>query len=534
MATIYRKTYPIPMPEGAEIILRNGKKFARWQNGRAKEGGVQTRVAEVLDDGRVMFVSDGWYVRYTNADGVMTREATGLRDKQAAEKFLADRLADVDKLKAGIITPDEKEIAVHSDQPLIEHIEAYLDHLSRKRVRGRKVSEMYRKNTRIRLKRIVKECGFKKLRDITRDKVEIWLDAAEAKNLSAATRNDYLISLSAFCAWAEKNRRISRNPLIGIGKADRSSDRRHQRRALTADEVAALLEATRLRPVAEIGRPSMRLPRDPSSPNESRRKRSSWTFEPLTAENFHLCYTAALERLTGQPARLKRLERLGRQRAMFYLLAVSTGLRRNELASLTVGQIHLETTPATPMPYIQLSAADAKNAREANLPLRPDVVEKLNEYLTDLHDRRGCRDRQADNGGHPTAHGGRRGASRNTTHGLKLDAKLFDNPPTIRIFDADIQAAGIKKKDNRNRVADIHALRYTFGTHLSAAGVHPRTTMAAMRHSRIELTMNLYTDPALLDIAGAVNSLPNFLAPPTTKPATKPDTDPGFAASPAA
>jgi len=31
-----------------------------------------------------------------------------------------------------------------------------------------------------------------------------------------------------------------------------------------------------------------------------------------------------------------------------------------------------------------------------------------------------------------------------------------------------------------------------------------------MRHSRIELTMNYYTDPALLDVAGAVNSLPDF------------------------
>jgi len=39
--------------------------------------------------------------------------------------------------------------------------------------------------------------------------------------------------------------------------------------------------------------------------------------------------------------------------------------------------------------------------------------------------------------------------------------------------------------------------------------------MAVMRHSRIELTMNLYTDPVLLDIAGAVNALPNFLANPT-------------------
>jgi integrase len=88
------------------------------------------------------------------------------------------------------------------------------------------------------------------------------------------------------------------------------------------------------------------------------------------------------------------------------------------------------------------------------------------------------------------------------------------NPPTIRVFDADIQAAGIAKTDHRGRVVDIHALRHTFGTHLSAAGVHPRTAMAAMWHSRIELTMNLYTDPVLLDIAGAVNSLPNFAAKP--------------------
>ncbi len=79
-----------------------------------------------------------------------------------------------------------------------------------------------------------------------------------------------------------------------------------------------------------------------------------------------------------------------------------------------------------------------------------------------------------------------------------------------RRFDADIQAAGIPKTDQRSRVVDIHALRHTFGTHLSAAGVHPRTAMAAMRHSRIELTMNLYTDPVLLDVAGAVEALPRF------------------------
>ena len=34
--------------------------------------------------------------------------------------------------------------------------------------------------------------------------------------------------------------------------------------------------------------------------------------------------------------------------------------------------------------------------------------------------------------------------------------------------------------------------------------------MAAMRHSSLELTMVAYTDPALLDVAGAVEALPSF------------------------
>lgn len=34
--------------------------------------------------------------------------------------------------------------------------------------------------------------------------------------------------------------------------------------------------------------------------------------------------------------------------------------------------------------------------------------------------------------------------------------------------------------------------------------------MAAMRYSRMELTMNFYTDPVLLDVAGAVEALPDF------------------------
>lgn len=54
------------------------------------------------------------------------------------------------------------------------------------------------------------------------------------------------------------------------------------------------------------------------------------------------------------------------------------------------------------------------------------------------------------------------------------------------------------------------ALRHTFGTHLSKAGVTLQTAQAAMRHSDPSLTANVYTDPKLLDVAGAGASLPDL------------------------
>ena len=91
------------------------------------------------------------------------------------------------------------------------------------------------------------------------------------------------------------------------------------------------------------------------------------------------------------------------------------------------------------------------------------------------------------------------------------DVPLFYVPTGLRrILDRDLEVAGIAKKDDRDRTIDVHALRHTFGTMLSQKGVAPRTAQAAMRHSRIDLTMNVYTDARLLDVAGALESLPSL------------------------
>ena len=65
-------------------------------------------------------------------------------------------------------------------------------------------------------------------------------------------------------------------------------------------------------------------------------------------------------------------------------------------------------------------------------------------------------------------------------------------------------------RNERGRTVDVHALRHTFGTHLSRNGVALRTAQAAMRHSSLDLTMNVYTDRSLLDVRGAVEALPEL------------------------
>src|SRR4029079_2682654 len=79
----------------------------------------------------------------------------------------------------------------------------------------------------------------------------------------------------------------------------------------------------------------------------------------------------------------------------------------------------------------------------------------------------------------------------------------------IRRFHADCRRAGIARRDDRGRQLDIHALRTTFGTMLARSGVPMRTAQQLMRHSDIRLTANLYVDPALLDLQGAVEAIPS-------------------------
>jgi hypothetical protein len=60
-----------------------------------------------------------------------------------------------------------------------------------------KVSDNYRKNVKCRLNRLVEDLKIKKLADITSDAMNRWLSKAEDRDMAAATRNEYVISMYA-------------------------------------------------------------------------------------------------------------------------------------------------------------------------------------------------------------------------------------------------------------------------------------------------------------------------------------------------
>lgn len=480
MSTVYRKAYTVPVPAGAQIIERDGVRIARWKlrNGKVRSAEV---VPHRNGDLRVRGRSAFYTAKYRDSNGRIVEVSTNCREETAARALLVQLERQVELVKAGLLSDGESQAAGHALTPVDKHIEAYRRHMEAKGSAPRRIQMVRR-----RLERLACECSFSRLSKMSAAGLEDWLVRQKDVGMSAATRNSYRESAIAFGNWCRRTHRLTHNPFADVPRADQNVDRRHHRRALTKEELLRLLKVTRWRPLAEYGREIAAKEDDLKRPPRSR---ATWKRGSLTLDNIDAAAERAREALKGNPALIARLERTGRERALIYKTLALTGLRKGELASLTVGQLDF----GGPLAYAVLNAADEKNRQGSNIPLKADLVTELSGWLAD---RLGELQDQARKSGKPIP------------ACLPASTPLFDIPSGLtRIFDRDLAVAGIPKRDERNRVVDIHALRVTFGTHLCAAGVPLRTAQAAMRHSKPELTANIYTDPKLLDIAGAINAL---------------------------
>ena len=481
MGSLRRKTFTKPLPDGAELFTRKGETFARWKDAAGK-----TRTAPVTTaaDGspRIVATASTYTAKYRDGAGHIVEASTGCRDKAAAAAFLHDLEVRADKVRSKLRTAAEDAIIDNQQTALSAHVAAFLEHQQAKGITQTQID-----NTRSRLTRIAADCHFKQLSDLNATPLERWLVARQGEGMGAATRNGYREAWVTFGNWAVRNQRLLSNPFAAVPKADAKSDPKRKRRALTEAELVRLLDVARRRPLLDTA--------------TVRRGR-------------HRGEQAANLR----PETVARLDLLGRERALMYKTLVLTGLRKGELASLTVASLDLDAEP----PYLTLDRADEKNREGNSIPLRSDLAADLRQWLADKATARQEAARNAatvpfdsqdrEPPGCVTLDArGRNQAARQDWTALPADTPVFDVPAgLLRILNRDLRAAGIPKRDDRDRTVDVHALRHSFGTHLSRAGVEPRTAQAAMRHSDISLTMNVYTDPRLLDIAGAVERLPDL------------------------
>lgn len=508
MGIVFKPYVTRPLPAGARLKGRGGKRVAVWTDGAGKK--FQALVT-AGDSPRIRERAGTYTAQFKDGDGVVRRVSTGCRSLDTARAVLADLERRAEQVKAGIVTQAEVNVAGHADTPVAEHVDAYLAHLERKRGKGARlaVNAEHLANVRRSLRVAVEGCGFRRLRDLNRDAVERWVHrllarpdnavvdqagaSIEPARLAARTLNIRLCSLTSWGNWLVEAGRLTANPFARLRKIDESDDVRRQRRALTAEELRRLLTVARLRPVAEHGRQTLRV-LDSGRPAKSR---ATWTKAELTFDTI----VAAADRGRGRlrPEVLARLERAGRERALLYAVLVTTGLRKGELAALTTDDVLLDGE----QPAIMLRGADAKSGQRAALPLRADVAAELKAWLG-TQSEGVCRQRVGVAG----------------TVRLRAGVPLLYVPTgLIRILDRDLRAAGIPKLDDRGRSVDVHAMRSTFGTLLAAAGVTPVVLKQLMRHKRIETTLKHYVDPRLLDVAGAVASLPAFAENAPPKPA---------------
>ena len=491
MGTVFRKTATKPLPEGAELFERKGARFARWRDAKGKNRTARVTIGNDGSD-RIVIEARTFTAKYRTRAGVV-EVATGCRNEDAARRVLGELERRAELVKAGVLSTAEDAIADHQPTPLEVHFAAYRAHQQAKGLNPVRI-----KNTAARLRRLADECRFARLTDLNAERLELWLAAQAVANMSAGNRNEFRQELVGFANWCVRHDRLAANPFAKVAKADAKADRRRQRRAMTEAELVRLLAVARWRPLADYGRQTERPPVDAEAPAPATGRKGSWTYAAVTLDTLDACLVTARERLARQPELVARLEVLGRERALIYKTLVLTGLRLNELRTLTVGQLDLDGELA----QLKLDAADEKNREGNALPLRRDLADELRDWL----DLRRTNASGADRGAT-----GRPGVLRFAPPRADLPAGtlLFTVPKQlVRILDRDLQAAGIAKRDERGRTLDVHALRHTFGTLLSKGGVAPRTAQAAMRHSTIDLTMNAYTDPKLLDVHGALDALP--------------------------
>lgn len=255
-------------------------------------------------------------------------------------------------------------------RPIAEHVEDF-----EKIVAARKTNTATHAGRQAAIvRRLIAAMKVTNLNQVSEDKVALTLSAMP---IQAATRRHYVIAFKDFCKWMVKSKRARENPVADL-----------QPPALYADPSIERVPLTQVQ------------------------------FQTLMA------YLGTFERYKQQKARWTAFDR-----KLVYWTAVLTAYRQNELRTLKVNNLILDTKPA----MITIRAANAKNRMRGAVPIRAELADALKAYV----------------------------------QGRDPDESLFLFPATnhgiVEMFRKDLDGAGIKWNfgEDSPYTIDFHTLRST-------------------------------------------------------------------------
>ena len=192
------------------------------------------------------------------------------------------------------------------------HLDSFVESLKVKQCSDRHLSLVENM-----IKHICKECKFDVISDLDANRFTAFVNGL---NLAVKTKRHYIAGIKQFTKWLHDTGKLSKNNfrLIKTPKV-LQSDQVHARRALTADEVARLIQA------AEASKP----------------------FRSIT----------------------------GAERALIYRLAVETGLRFNEIKTLKVSDFDFKAGT------VEVRDENEKARRGAILLLRQSTADEIKQFL---------------------------------------------------------------------------------------------------------------------------------------------------------
>lgn len=364
-----------------------------------------------------------WWIEYLDEFGKRRRKK-GYSRKRETEDLAEEIEREVRQKKLGLIDPHQQALRNHRSTQIEAHLADYELHLETGTRTGK-----HKTLTMSRIRKVVFEAGIRSLDDLQPGRINAYLHKLSLiekprkekqprqKLYGHRTLNHYVQALQGWCNWLAEDRRLSATPLASLKTYNAAEDVRHKRRSLSIDEVSKLIASAR---------------------------DSGQTIQGMSPEI----------------------------RARLYTMAVLTGLRRKELASLTPSSFDLTSSP----PTVTIAAACSKHRRTDVLALHSELVDSLPNWL--------C--------------------------ALKPTDFLFPqlaNRKTWLMVKKDLERVGIPYKNDAG-IADFHASgRHTYVTQLLRGGASLSQARDLARHGDIKMTMK-YTHLGLADQVEGLKVLP--------------------------